>query len=142
MSLLLLFNQSATAVAQELAAQSDDDLERLRAVVADASDSGASYAEFSERLNREVPRASRIAPLLQQCGTPLATWLIFILTFIMLVLAWRAVHSDKTMTCEQIDQIVQQVVQDVQRAEKDDQAKPAPEPEEPSARIDRGPVLP
>jgi hypothetical protein len=130
MSLLLLFNQNTRAVARELAAQSDEDLTRLRAVVTDAVESGASPAEFAERVNRDVPRASRITPLLEQGGTPIATWLLVLLAIVTLVLQLRAEHPTKPPTPEQIEQIVQRVVQEV-----NEQERQKPPPDSPDDRI-------
>jgi len=99
---------------------------RLRAVVEDAVESGVSPAELAQRVNRDIPRASAISPLLQHGGTPLAAWLTLIATIIGLLLAWRAQVGEKPITPEQIEHIVQRAIQDVEK--RDDRDDPPPRP--------------
>jgi len=134
-SLLLLFNPSvqgrAREIAREVAAQTDEDLERLREVFEDAAETRASPAELAERLNQHVPHASKLAPLLQQGSVPLATWLLVVLTIIMLVLQFRAEQRDNPVTPEQIQQIVDDAVHKVEHEAGDE---PEPEPPPPAPR--------
>ena len=135
MSLLLLFNPSVQArareIAREVAAQTGEDLERLREVVENAAETKASPAELAERLNQDVPRASKIGPLLQQGGVPLAAWLTFLVTLIGLLLPLRAQHPDEAITPEQVEHIVQRVVQEVNEQAGDE---PPPQPPQPPPR--------
>jgi hypothetical protein len=132
-SLLLLFNPSVQArareVAREVAAQTDEDLERLREVVEDAAETKASPAELADRLNRDVPRASKIAPLLlQQGGMPLAAWLTFLVALITLLLQLRAQHPGTAIPPEKVEQIVQRVVQEVNEQARESKLDPRSEP--------------
>lgn len=145
MSLLLLFNNHARQAVQTLAAPevSDDDLRRLTEVLEEARNRDASLPVVTAAIEREVPRAAAIAPLLQQGGQPLATWLAVILAAIALLLSLREKEPvPPTLTPEQLQEIVERAINE---GRQPTEPKPVPDPQQPqsgdqerSQRLERG----
>jgi hypothetical protein len=123
LSLLLLFNP-ARSVVERLADPevTKDDLRRLEEVLENAIASNVSTVELTLTIQRDVPRAAPVAALLQQGGTPLATWIAVVLAAITLLLSIREQHPEPTITPEQIREITNRAILEAEHPRK----RPAP----------------
>lgn len=127
MSLLLLFNQSARHAVETLADPevTTEDLRRLSAVLIDARDRAAPLPEVTAAIEGEVPRAARLAPLLQQGGEPLATWIRVILAAIMLILALREGEpAPPALTPDQLQEIVERAISESRKRDESEPSDP------------------
>jgi hypothetical protein len=118
---------NVAAVAQTLAATEPEDLGRLKAVLEEAQEADASAEEVAARVEEEVPTASFLAPLLKNAGTPLATWLTFLLALIGMFLAYRQQHqAEPVITPEQVEEIITRVVNELELEPADEPQPKAP----------------
>jgi hypothetical protein len=125
-----IFPPQVSRVAQSLATNvSTDDLVRLRGIFEDAQRTDASDEEVVMTVEEEVPTASFLAPLLKDGGQPLAAWLTVLLALLTLLLQFR--EKQPTMTPEQVENIVTQVVNEVEAGSP---AEPPPVEKNPHKR--------
>jgi hypothetical protein len=71
---------------------------------------GMTAEELAAEIEGRVPRASFLAPLLRDAGTPLATWIATLIALLALVVALR---GTPTLTPEQVEEIITRVVAEV-----------------------------
>jgi hypothetical protein len=113
-SRIILPPRRIAAVAQSLAEAEPEDLSRLQAVLEEAQGTDASADEVAKRVEKEVPTASFLAPLLKDAGTPLAQWIMVLLALLTLILMYRQQQqAQPTITPEQVEEIVGRVVDEL-----------------------------
>jgi hypothetical protein len=88
-------------------------LHQLRALLEEVRGGTTEPAVAVDRINREIPEASRLAWLLGSRSRSVAAWIAVIIAVITLILMMRDKESKATpLTPQQIEQIVQQVEQE------------------------------
>lgn len=134
MTLLLLLRPARSAV-ESLADPkvTTDDLRRLEGLLEQAIANNVSRVDVSMTIRRDVPRASPVAALLQQGGTPLATWLSVLLAAVTLLLALRERHPEPTITPEQIQKITDRAIEEARKRQKEPGTPPSGAPSSPTA---------
>jgi hypothetical protein len=129
-SRVILPPQVVSGVAQSLAADvSTDDLLRLKGIFEEAQRTDASGEEVVTSVEKEVPAASFLAPLLKDAGTPLAVWIGVVLAVLALLIP--QLQKQPTITPEQIQDIVTRVVNEVDDGSP---AEPPPVEKDPHQR--------
>lgn len=92
-------------------------LERLRSIFEEtAAQAEPSVDEVVRKVEAEVPEAAEgVRALLAQGGTPLATWVLLILTALLLVQGCLKEEAAPPTAPQKIEQIVELTVVDVER---------------------------